>query len=85
MAVQIRLMGQDHDEVAAVMAALVAGEPVTVMADGALVPNRRDGGTRAFGMAQLAGYVPDSNATSEPPVRRARAERIDRQRRGITR
>jgi len=82
VAVQIRLMGQDRAEVAAVMAALVAGEPVTVMADGAIVPNRRDGGARAFGMAQLAGA--ESTTAPEAP-RRARSERLDRRRRGITR
>lgn len=85
MAVQIRLMGQDHAEVAAVMAALVAGDPVTVMADGAIVPNHRDGGARAFGMAQLAGHAASADSSAEPPARRAYAERLDRRRRGITR
>lgn len=74
MAVQIRLMGQDPDEVAAIMAAWAAGEPVTVMADGAVVSNHRDGGVRMFGMAQLPGQP-----GAPLPPRRARAERLDRQ------
>jgi hypothetical protein len=85
VAVQIRLMGQNHDEVAAVMAALVAGEPVTVMADGSLAPNHRDGGARAFGMAELPGYAPPAGTSTERPAQRAHAERLDRRRRGITR
>jgi hypothetical protein len=80
MAVQIRLMGQDHAEVAAVMAALIAGDPVTVMADGAIVPNRRDGGARAFGMAELPGRKPGTNHVTERPARRARADRLDQHR-----
>ncbi|GAA0638127.1 hypothetical protein GCM10010174_69960 [Kutzneria viridogrisea] len=81
MAVQIRLMGQDHAEVAAVMAALVAGEPVTVMADGGLARNHRDSGARAFGMAQLPGYRPHETEASPPATRRPRraySERADR-------
>lgn len=85
MSVQIRLMGQDHAEVAAVMAALVTGEPVIVMADGAIVPNHRDGGARAFGMAQVPGYEPGTGHDAERPAQQARAERLDRRRRGITR
>lgn len=84
MAVQIRLMGSP-DEVAEVMDALVAGEPVTVMTDGGLAPNRGDGGqVRAFGMAQLPG-ASVSAAAPASGVRRAQSERLDRQRRGITR
>lgn len=81
MAVQIRLMG-DPAEVASVMDALMAGEPVTVLSDGSPVRNHRDGGGRMFGMAQLAGQGP----MPAPPERRVRSERLDRpHRRGIGR
>lgn len=79
MAVQIRLMGQ-ADEVAAVMAALTAGEPVVVLTDGGVANNHRDGGVRAFGMAQLPGQP-----GAPMPPQRARAERLDRGHRPIGR
>lgn len=79
MAVQIRLMG-DPTEVAMVMAALVAGQPVTVMSDNTPAPNHRDTGTRMFGMAQLPG-TPTPGPPTRQPARRARAERLDQHRR----
>lgn len=81
MAVQIRLMG-DQTEVEAVMTALVAGEPVTVLADGGIARNKRDNPdgrqVRAFGMAQLG-------VSNESPTRQAHAERMDRPQRALPR
>ncbi|WP_146175082.1 hypothetical protein [Umezawaea tangerina] len=69
-------------EVAEVMAALVAGRPVTVMSDGGLAPNHRDGGSRMFGVAALPdGGEATTAGGTDRPVRRVRSERLDRPRR----
>jgi hypothetical protein len=81
VAVQLRLMG-NPDEVAAIMAALTSGKPVTVLTNGSPVPNRDSADVRMFGMVALPGHQSTPDTT---PARRVRSQRADPGRRRIGR
>lgn len=92
MGVQIRVMGDDREEVAVSMQVLVeavrASGLAAVISNNTMIPNREGpGGRMTASMEVAAGYVPDVPAEYEArPPRQARAERADRpRRRGITR
>lgn len=91
MGVQIRVMGDDREEVALSMHVLVtalrASGNASIIPAGMLIPNREGpGGRMTAAMEVNADYEPDAPVTYETrPPRPARAERLDRRRRGITR
>ena len=84
-------MGDDREEVALATHVLVedlrAAGHASIIPTGMMIPNREGpGGRMTAAMEVNTGYVPAEPVTYETaPPRRARAERLDRPRRGITR
>jgi hypothetical protein len=88
MGVQIRVMGDDREEVALSMhvlvAALRASGNAAVISNNMMIPNRQGpGGRMTASMEVSPGYTPGSPIEYETrPPRQARTERDDRHRRG---